>query len=58
MITIYKISKWHKITAEKKAGLYTVYNSVRSVFGGTWEKEELRAGLTLEQVKELQRLYK
>lgn len=57
MITIYKISTWHKITAEKRGNLYTVYNAVKSVFGGKWEKEELKTGLSLAQVQELKKLY-
>lgn len=57
-MTIYKISKWHKITAEKDGSKYTIFDSIKSVFGGTWQKKEIRAGLTLAQVKELQNLYK
>lgn len=57
-MTIYKISKWHKITAEKDGNQYTIFDSIKSVFGGTWQKKEIRAGLTLAQVKDLQKLYK
>jgi hypothetical protein len=57
-MTIYKISKWHKITAEKDGNQYTIFDSVKSVFGDTWQKKEIRAGLTLAQVKEIQNLYK
>lgn len=57
MIIIYKISTWHKIIAKKQGGLYSVYNSVKSVFGSKWENEEIESGLSLAQVHELKKLY-
>lgn len=57
-MTIYKISKWHKITAEKDGAFYTVFDCIKSVFGSAWQKTELKQGLSFTQVKELQNLYK
>ena len=47
------ISKWHKITAEKDGNFYIVFDSVKSVFGGGWDNQELKRGLSLSQIKEL-----
>lgn len=54
---LYKISTWHKITAEKMGDTYTAFECVKSVFGGTWEKTPIWADLSLEQVKELKTRY-
>lgn len=58
MILLYKISDWHKITAEKDGACYSVFDCVKSVFGSKWEKITLKQGLTHKQIQEIKKIYK
>lgn len=55
---LYKISNWHKITAEKNGAYYDTFDCVKSVFGGKWEKTQIRQNLTFEQIKQIKAIYK
>ena len=58
MILLYKISDWHKITAEKDGACYSVFDCVKSVFGSKWKKITLKQGLSYKQIQEIKKIYK